>query len=150
MADSARSRLLDWVDEQVLVLDGATGTGLQAMALSDADFDGLEGCNEVLNLSRPDAIEALHAGYFEAGAGAVLTNTFGGTTITLDEYGLGGRAREINAASARIARRAADRFSTPARPRFAIGSLGPGTKLPRWARSGSTICTPATSNRLAD
>ena len=136
MADSARSRLLDWVDEQVLVLDGATGTGLQAMALSDADFDGLEGCNEVLNLSRPDAIEALHAGYFEAGAGAVLTNTFGGTTITLDEYGLGGRAREINAASARIARRAADRFSTPARPRFAIGSLGPGTKLPSLGQIG--------------
>ena len=136
MADSARSRLLDWVDEQVLVLDGATGTGLQAMALSDADFDGLEGCNEVLNLSRPDAIEALHAGYLEAGAGAVLTNTFGGTTITLDEYGLGARAREINAASARIARRTADRFSTPARPRFAIGSLGPGTKLPTLGQIG--------------
>ena len=136
MADSARSRLLDWVDEQVLVLDGATGTGLQAMSLSDADFDGLEGCNEVLNLSRPDAIEALHAGYLEAGAGAVLTNTFGGTTITLDEYGLGARAREINAASARIARRTADRFSTPARPRFAIGSLGPGTKLPTLGQIG--------------
>ena len=136
MADSARSRLLDWVDEQVLVLDGATGTGLQAMSLSDADFDGLEGCNEVLNLSRPDAIEALHAGYLDAGAGAVLTNTFGGTTITLDEYGLGARAREINAASARIARRTADRFSTPARPRFAIGSLGPGTKLPTLGQIG--------------
>ena len=136
MADSARSRLLDWVDEQVLVLDGATGTGLQAMSLSDADFDGLEGCNEVLNLSRPDAIEALHAGYLEAGAGAVLTNTFGGTTITLDEYGLGARAREINATSARIARRTADRFSTPARPRFAIGSLGPGTKLPTLGQIG--------------
>ncbi len=136
MADSSRSRLLDWVDEQVLVLDGATGTGLQAMALSDADFDGLEGCNEVLNLSRPDAIEALHAGYLEAGAGAVLTNTFGGTTITLDEYGLGARAREINAASARIARRTVDRFSTPARPRFAIGSLGPGTKLPTLGQIG--------------
>ena len=136
MADSARSRLLDWVDEQVLVLDGATGTGLQAMSLSDADFDGLEGCNEVLNLSRPDAVEALHAGYLEAGAGAVLTNTFGGTTITLDEYGLGARAREINAASARIARRTADRFSTPGRPRFAIGSLGPGTKLPTLGQIG--------------
>ena len=130
MSGSGRSRLLDWADRHVLVLDGATGTGLQAMELSDADFAGLDGCNEMLNLSRPDAVEALHAGYFEAGAGAVLTNTFGGTTATLDEYGIGGRAREINAASARIARRAADRFSTAEQPRFAIGSLGPGTKLP--------------------
>ena len=130
MAESGRSRLLDWADRHVLVLDGATGTGLQAMELSDADFAGLEGCNEMLNLSRPDAVEALHAGYFEAGAGAVLTNTFGGTTVTLNEYEIGERAREINAASARIARAAAERFSTPERPRFAIGSLGPGTKLP--------------------
>lgn len=128
--EAPRRDLLDYVDAHVLVLDGATGTGLQVMELSEADFAGLEGCNEMLNLSRPDAVEALHEGYLQAGAGAVLTNTFGGTTVTLGEYGLAERAREINRESARIAKRVAARFSTPDRPRFAIGSLGPGTKLP--------------------
>ena len=133
---SDRARLLDLAAERVVVLDGATGTGLQLMDLSLADFDGLEGCNEMLNLSRPDAVEALHESYFSAGADAVLTNTFGGSAITLGEYDLAARTREINAASAHHARRVADRFSTPDRPRFAIGSLGPGTKLPSLGQIG--------------
>ena len=116
--------------ERVVVLDGATGTGLQLLDLSLDDFDGLEGCNEILNVSRPDAVAALHESYFEAGADAVLTNTFGGSTITLGEYDLGERTREINRESSRIAREVADRFSTLERPRYVIGSLGPGTKLP--------------------
>ena len=116
--------------ERVIVLDGATGTGLQLLDLSLDDFDGLEGCNEILNVSRPDAVAALHESYFEAGADAVLTNTFGGSTITLGEYDLAERTREINRESSRIARKVADRFSTLERPRYVIGSLGPGTKLP--------------------
>ncbi len=116
--------------ERVIVLDGATGTGLQLLDLSLSDFDGLEGCNEILNLSRPDAVAALHESYLEAGADAVLTNTFGGSTITLGEYDLSARTREISRESARIARGVADRFATSARPRFVLGSLGPGTKLP--------------------
>ena len=116
--------------ERVVVLDGATGTGLQLLDLSLDDFDGLEGCNEILNVSRPDAVAALHESYFEAGADAVLTNTFGGSTITLGEYDLAERTREINRESSRIAREVADRFSTLERPRYVIGSLGPGTKLP--------------------
>ena len=116
--------------ERVIVLDGATGTGLQRLDLSLADFAGLDGCNEVLNLSRPDAVEALHADYLDAGADAVLTNTFGGSSITLGEYDLAERTVEINRASAAIARRTADRFATAERPRWAIGSLGPGTKMP--------------------
>ena len=116
--------------ERVIVLDGATGTGLQLLDLSLDDFDGLEGCNEILNVSRPDAVAALHESYFEAGADAVLTNTFGGSTITLGEYDLAERTREINRESSRIAREVADRFSTHERPRYVIGSLGPGTKLP--------------------
>ena len=116
--------------ERVIVLDGATGTGLQLLDLSLDDFDGLEGCNEILNVSRPDAVAALHESYFEAGADAVLTNTFGGSTITLGEYDLAERTREINRESSRIAREVADRFSTLERPRYVIGSLGPGTKLP--------------------
>ncbi len=127
---SERSKLLELAAQRALVLDGATGTGLQALDLPLSDFDGLEGCNEVLNLSCPQAVEALHASYLEAGADAVLTNTFGGSAITLGEYDLAARTRELNAASARIARRTADRFSAADAPRFAVGSLGPGTKLP--------------------
>ena len=133
---SDRAGLLDVAAERVVVLDGATGTGLQLMDLSLSDFDGLEGCNEILNLSRPDAVEALHESYLAAGADAVLTNTFGGSAITLGEYDLSERTREINAAAAAHARRLADRFATPARPRFAIGSLGPGTKLPSLGHVG--------------
>ncbi len=122
--------------ERVIVLDGATGTGLQLLDLSLSDFDGLEGCNEILNISRPDAVASLHESYFEAGADAVLTNTFGGSVVTLGEYDLSERTREINRESARIARSVADRFSTPQQPRYALGSLGPGTKLPTLGHIG--------------
>lgn len=123
-------------EERVVVLDGATGTGLQLLDLSLSDFDGLEGCNEILNISRPDAVAALHESYFEAGADAVLTNTFGASSITLGEYDLAERTREINRASAQIARSIADRVSTDNRPRFVLGSLGPGTKLPSLGHVG--------------
>ncbi|MYF23226.1 MAG: hypothetical protein F4209_10890, partial [Chloroflexi bacterium] len=83
-----RPDLRTLADERVVVLDGATGTGLQLLDLSLSDFDGLEGCNEVLNVSRPDAVAALHESYLEAGADAVLTNTFGGSSIPLGEYEL--------------------------------------------------------------
>ncbi len=116
--------------ERVIVLDGATGTGLQLLDLSLSDFDGLEGCNEILNISRPDAVASLHESYLEAGADAVLTNTFGASTITLGDYDLSKRTREINRTSATIARGVADRFSTIERPRYVLGSIGPGTKLP--------------------
>ena len=116
--------------ERVIVLDGATGTGLQLLDLSLSDFDGLEGCNEILNISRPDAVASLHESYLEAGADAVLTNTFGASTITLGDYDLSKRTREINRTSATIARGVADRFSTSERPRYVLGSIGPGTKLP--------------------
>ncbi len=122
--------------ERVIVLDGATGTGLQVLDLSLSDFDGLEGCNEILNLSRPDAVASLHESYLAAGADAVLTNTFGGSSITLGEYDLSERTREINRESARIARSVADRFSTSAWPRYVLGSLGPGTKLPTLGHVG--------------
>ena len=125
-----RSPFMQRVSEGVVVLDGATGTGLQLLDLSLDDFDGLEGCNEILNLSRPDAVEALHASYLEAGADAVLTNTFGGSAITLGEYDLSARTQELNRVSAELARSTADRMSTADWRRYVIGSLGPGTKLP--------------------
>ncbi|HVE83125.1 MAG TPA: methionine synthase [Myxococcales bacterium] len=116
--------------ERVVVLDGATGTYLQCQQLRAHDFGGadLEGCNEHLNLTRPDLIEQMHAGYFEAGADVTETNTFGGTPLVLAEYGLEAKAREINRRAAEIARRAADRFSADGRPRWVAGSMGPTTK----------------------
>ncbi|MCK6481791.1 MAG: methionine synthase [Planctomycetes bacterium] len=106
------------------------GTSLQQLHLSKADFGGLEGCNENLVFSRPEAVERVHEGFLRAGCDVLETDTFGGTPRKLAEYGLGERCREQNAAAARIARRLADRFSTPDRPRFVSGSMGPTGLLP--------------------
>jgi 5-methyltetrahydrofolate--homocysteine methyltransferase len=116
--------------ERILVLDGATGTYLQGCHLTAADFGGaeLEGCNEHLTWTRPDVVAGMHDAYLRAGADIVETNTFGGTPLVLAEYGLERRARELNRDAARLARAAADRASTPDRPRFAAGSMGPTTK----------------------
>jgi 5-methyltetrahydrofolate--homocysteine methyltransferase len=115
---------------RILVLDGAMGTMIQARALSAADFGGpqLEGCNENLNLTRPDVITDIHAAYLEAGADLASTNTFGCAPYVLAEYGLAERCHEITLAAARLCRAAVDRVSTPERPRFAIGAMGPGTR----------------------
>ena len=94
------------------------------------DFAGLEGCNEILNVTRPDVVEAIHAAYLDAGADAVETNTFGANLGNLGEYGIAERTYELAEAGARIAREAADAYSTPDKPRFVLGSVGPGTKLP--------------------
>lgn len=126
-----RTKLLEeLLDERILVLDGAMGTAIQARHLTADDFGGphLEGCNENLVLSRPDVILEIHRGYLEAGADIVETNTFGGTSIVLAEYGLDHLVQEINEAAARLTREAADSCSTPARPRFVAGSIGPTTK----------------------
>jgi 5-methyltetrahydrofolate--homocysteine methyltransferase len=122
--------LLRAFSERILVLDGATGTAIQARNLTDADFGGaeLEGCNEYLVITRPDVIREIHEEYLAAGCDIIETNSFGGTPLVLDEYGLGKRAYEINLAAARIARQAADRFSTPEKPRFVAGAIGPTTK----------------------
>jgi 5-methyltetrahydrofolate--homocysteine methyltransferase len=113
--------------ERVLLVDGAMGTQLMARHLSDADFGGAQyhGCNEALVLTRPDVIEAIHDDYLAAGADVLETDSFTASRLKLDEYGLGAKTWEINVAAAQIARRAADRFSTPAWPRFVAGSLGP-------------------------
>jgi 5-methyltetrahydrofolate--homocysteine methyltransferase len=126
-----RSRLLDEVlAERILVLDGATGTALQARDLTAEDFGGvhLEGCNENLVLTRPDVVLDIHRDYLESGADIIETNTFGGTSIVLGEYGLQDKVLEINETAARLARQAAESFSTLSRPRFVAGSMGPTTK----------------------
>jgi len=116
--------------DRVVVADGAMGTMLQASAATLSDFDGHEGCNEILNVTRPDVVRTVHEGYLEAGADAVTTNTFGANRAALGEYGLAARIGELSEAGARIARAAADAWSTPERPRWVLGSIGPGTKLP--------------------
>ncbi|MCF7838793.1 MAG: homocysteine S-methyltransferase family protein [Candidatus Marinimicrobia bacterium] len=113
-----------------LLLDGAMGTQIQEAHISAATWQGLEGCNEWLNLAAPELIERIHGAYFAAGAEAAETNTFGASPLTLAEYGLAGRALDINRAAAGCARAAADAAASPTRPRYVFGSIGPGTKLP--------------------
>ncbi|MCL4853450.1 MAG: homocysteine S-methyltransferase family protein, partial [Bryobacteraceae bacterium] len=122
--------LLDLLATRILVLDGAMGTMLQQRHLTPEDFGGasLEGCNENLVRTRPDVILDIHRAYFEAGADMVETDTFGATSLVLAEYGLEQYAYEINREAARLAREAAAEFSTPNKPRFAAGSMGPTTK----------------------
>jgi 5-methyltetrahydrofolate--homocysteine methyltransferase len=116
--------------QRVLVADGAMGTMLQASDVSLDDFGGHEGCNEILNVTRPDVVSAVHQGYLAAGVDCITTNTFGANLSNLGEYGLAGRTGELSEAGARLARAAASQWSTPDRPRWVLGSVGPGTKLP--------------------
>jgi 5-methyltetrahydrofolate--homocysteine methyltransferase len=122
--------LADALDTRILLLDGAMGTMVQQRHLTAQDFGGpaFEGCNEYLVATRPDVILDIHRAYFEAGSEMVETDTFGGTPLVLAEYGLADRAHELNVTAARLARQAADEFSTPGRPRFVAGSMGPTTK----------------------
>ncbi len=127
---TATSPLRAALCSRVLVADGAMGTMLQAYDLSLDDFEGYEGCNEILNVTRPDVVAAVHRAYFEAGSDFVETNTFGTNLAALGEYGIADRITELAEAGARIAREVADELSTPDRPRWVLGSVGPGTKLP--------------------
>jgi 5-methyltetrahydrofolate--homocysteine methyltransferase len=124
------ARLAEELRRRILVLDGAMGTMIQSRGLSAEDFGGAkyEGCNEHLNLTRPDVIAGIHDAYLEAGADLISTNTFGCAPYVLAEYDLADRCHDITLAAARLCREAADRASTPERPRFAIGAMGPGTR----------------------
>jgi 5-methyltetrahydrofolate--homocysteine methyltransferase len=116
--------------EKILILDGAMGTSIQKFNLSAADFGGAayEGCNEHLLLTRPDVIAAIHESYLKAGADIIETNTFGSTALVLAEYGLQDKAHAISRAGAALAKDLAKRYSTPGKPRFVAGSIGPTTK----------------------
>ncbi len=120
------------VRERVVIFDGATGTTLQAAGLGPDDFGGteLEGCNELLNLTRPDVIERFHASFLDVGVDVVETNTFGAFAVPLAEYGIADRAYEIARAGAAIAKGVAADYTTADRPRWVAGSIGPGTKFP--------------------
>ncbi|MBS9533020.1 methionine synthase [Mycobacterium sp. M1] len=122
--------LLSVLSQRVLVGDGAMGTQLQAADLTLDDFLQLEGCNEILNETRPDVLETIHRAYLEAGADAVETNTFGCNLSNLGDYDIADKIRELSEKGTAIARRAADEFATADRKRYVLGSMGPGTKLP--------------------
>ena len=123
--------------QRILIIDGAMGTMIQRHRLGEADFRNealrdhprdLKGDNDLLVLTRPDVIREIHAAYLRAGADIIETNTFGATSIAQEDYGLAHLAREMNVAAARLAREVADEFSTPQRPRFVAGALGPTPK----------------------
>jgi 5-methyltetrahydrofolate--homocysteine methyltransferase len=119
-------------DRPVIVFDGAMGTNLQAQNLTAEDFGGAEyeGCNEYLVHTKPDAIAKVHRDFLASGADVIETDTFGGTSIVLAEYNLADQVYYLNKTAAELAKRVAAEFSTPEKPRFVAGSMGPGTKLP--------------------
>ncbi|AEF40412.1 Methionine synthase [Hoyosella subflava DQS3-9A1] len=129
---SVRTSLLDALTQRVVIGDGAMGTMLQAAHLTLDDFRELEGCNEILNDTRPDVLREIHLAYLEAGADAIETNTFGCNLPNLADYDIADRIRELAEKGTRIAREAADETgpSADGMPRFILGSVGPGTKLP--------------------
>ena len=122
--------LRKYLEKNIVIADGAMGTMLQAQDPSMADFQNHEGCNEILNITRPDIVDSVHKAYLEAGVDAIETNTFGANLANLSEYGIEDRIYELAFAGAKIARKSADSFATEATPKFVLGSMGPGTKLP--------------------
>jgi 5-methyltetrahydrofolate--homocysteine methyltransferase len=138
--------------QRIAILDGAMGTMIQRFKLTEQDYRGerfqdhakdLKNNSDLLVLTRPDVIRDIHEGYLAAGADIIETNTFGANTIAQDDYGLGHLAREMNVAAARIAREAADKFSTPDHPRFVAGALGP---TPRTASISPDVNDPGARN----
>ncbi len=116
----------------VIVFDGAMGTSLQTQNLTAADFGGAEyeGCNEYLVHTKPEAVKKVHRGFLEVGTDVIETDTFGATSVVLAEYDLGDQAYYLNKRAAELAKEVATEYSTPEKPRFVAGSIGPGTKLP--------------------
>ncbi|MBC42738.1 MAG: methionine synthase, partial [Pusillimonas sp.] len=145
-------RFVELLADRILVLDGAVGTMIQRYKLSEADFRGerfaghgkdLKGNNELLCLVRPDIVSEIHSQYLEAGADVIETNTFGATSVAQGDYGLPELAYEMNVAAAKLARQACDAFSTPQRPRFVAGALGP---QPKTASISPDVNDPAARN----
>ncbi len=120
-----------------MVYDGAMGTSIQNYALTvEGDFEGKENCGEILVVTRPDVVREIHASYLEAGADVIETDSFGGSSLVLAEFGIAHRARELNMVAARLAREVAREYSTADKPRFVAGSMGPTTKLPSLGHIG--------------
>ncbi len=131
------SSIIEALTHRVLLADGPVGSRVQALDLDiDRDFEGCENCTEILNRTRPDIVRDIHHGYLDAGADMVQTNTFGGSPITLAEFGLQDEAYDLNHRAAALARDAIDEFTSDGRPRFVLGAIGPGTRLPSLGHIG--------------
>ncbi len=126
------SKFLDLLKEKIVVFDGAMGTNLMAQNLTLEDFGGanFENCSENLIYTRPDAVLNVHRAFLEVGSDVIETNTFGGNTVVLQEFGIADKAYDVNLKAAQMAKNIANDFSTKDKPRFVAGSMGPGTKLP--------------------
>ncbi len=122
--------LREYLKQYVVVADGAMGTMLQAANPSLDDFQNFEGCNEILNVTRADIVESVHEAYLKVGVDAIETNTFGANFANLAEYGIEERIYELSLAGAQIARKVADKYATDLKPKWVLGSMGPGTRLP--------------------
>ncbi len=118
------------IKKQVLILDGAMGTQIQALDIPDSAWEGKEGCNEILNVTLKDGIEKIHEDYLKAGANIISTNTFGAIPWVLDDYGIGNRTYELAFEGAKRVKRVCEKYTSKDNPRFVAGDLGPGTKLP--------------------
>ena len=149
---SIKQQILETIKTRPLIIDGAMGTQLQAKdeQISEAAWEGNEGCNEILNVTAPEVLESIYSAYLTAGSDLVTTNTFGAFDWVLDEYQIGDRAYELAKAGAQIVKKMCVQFSTPEHPRYVLGSIGPGTKLPSLGHihydqmlSGYTVCAEA-------
>ncbi|MBH9576895.1 homocysteine S-methyltransferase family protein [Inhella proteolytica] len=152
IAYTRAARLPELMQERILVLDGAMGTMIQRYKLTEADYRGtrfadhgkdLKGNNELLQFTRPEVISEIHEQYLAAGADIIETNTFGATSVAQEDYDLAPLAYEMNVAAARLARAACDKYSTPDKPRFAAGALGP---TPRTASISPDVNDPGARN----
>jgi 5-methyltetrahydrofolate--homocysteine methyltransferase len=146
---SVKQQILQTIKKRPLIIDGAMGTQLQAKddQISQEAWEGNEGCNELLNVTAPEVLESIYSAYLTAGADLITTNTFGAFDWVLDEYQIGDRAYELAKAGAEVVKKMCDKFSTPEQPRYVLGSIGPGTKLPSLGHmhydqmlSGYTTC----------
>ncbi|MBD3809706.1 MAG: homocysteine S-methyltransferase family protein, partial [Sulfuricurvum sp.] len=129
---SVKHTLLETISRRPLIIDGAMGTQLQERAnkIPHGAWEGMEGCNELLNVTAPEVMSDIFHAYLTAGADLITTNTFGAFRWVLDEYGIGHRAYELSRAGAAVCKAECEKFSTPEHPRYVLGSIGPGTKLP--------------------
>ncbi|MBI1834623.1 MAG: homocysteine S-methyltransferase family protein, partial [Burkholderiales bacterium] len=157
------TRLRELLQQRILILDGAMGTMIQRYKLTEADYRGerfkdftgpegvrelfVKGNNELLSLTQPHVIAEIHEQYLAAGADLIETNTFGATTVAQDDYHMAHLAYEMNVASAKIARAACDKYSTPDKPRFVAGALGP---TPKTASISPDVNDPAARNVTFD
>ncbi len=136
--------MIKFAEQPLLIFDGACGTNLQLMNITDADWSGCEGCNEILNITAPHHIQALHQQMLDAGAMVVETNTFGASSIVLAEYGLQDKVREINTQAVQIARQAIGAREN----KYIAGSVGPGTKLPSLGHIAVADLAKATAEQV--